>query len=111
MLKEIHTNHEILVDVMDMFDGTGFQVKATKTVKALEDIHEKPTIIVASGFDTTATNSGLNTGVVVKVQEALKQPAFQLACRHHIFELLCEVICKNVLEKKQNHQINQCLNS
>ena len=96
VLKEIHTEYEILVDVIDMFDGTGSQVEATKIVKALEEIQVKPTNIVVCSFDTTATNSALNNGVVVKVQEALKQPVFQLACRHHILELLCGAICNNV---------------
>ena len=70
MLKKIHADHEILVDALDMFNKTGSQAEATKIKKALKGIHVKPTNIVASAFDTTATNSGFNKGVVIKVQEA-----------------------------------------
>ena len=76
MLKEIHADHEILADVIDMFDGTGSQAEATKRVKALEEIQVQPTNVVACAFDTTATGSGLKKGVAVKVLEALKRPVF-----------------------------------
>ena len=83
-----------------MFDKTGSQAEATKIKKALKGIQVKLTNVVASACDTTATNSGLNQGVVVKVQKALRQPVFHLACRHHILKLVCGAICKNVFGEK-----------
>ena len=40
-------------------------------------------------FDTTATNSGLLNGVLVRLQTLLGGDYMQLACRHHILELVC----------------------
>ena len=40
-------------------------------------------------FDTTATNSGLLNGVLVRLQTLLGDDYMQLACRHHILELVC----------------------
>ena len=100
VLKEIYTDFEILVDVMDMANGTGSEAEATKIMKALEKMKMQISKIVACSFDTTATNSGLNKGVVVQVQEALHHPVFQMACRHHILELVCGAICKNAFGSK-----------
>ena len=49
--------------------------------------------IIAVVFDTTALNSGLNNGVVVQLQKELKHEVLQLACRHHILELVCGAPC------------------
>lgn len=52
--------------------------------------------VVACSFDTTASNTGINTGACVLLEELLGRKLIHLACRHHIHE----VVLKNVFEKK-----------
>lgn len=41
-------------------------------------------------FDTTASNSGINTGACVLLEKKIKRDLLSLACRHHILELIIE---------------------
>ena len=47
-------------------------------------------------FDTTSVNTGIRHGIVVRLEEMLAKPLLQLACRHHIFELMCGAACRKV---------------
>ena len=65
--------------------------------------------IVAVGFDTTASNTGVHRGACVFLQQYLQRQLLWLACRHHIAELILraafdaifgpEVILFKVLKK------------
>ena len=55
--------------------------------KALEDWGLKD-LIIACGFDTTSSNTGIHKGSCVLLQEMLQRQLLWLACRHHILELL-----------------------
>ena len=52
--------------------------------------------IVGFCFDTTAVNTGVRNGVIVKLQDYLEKKLLLLACRHHIFELCCGAVCRSV---------------
>ena len=65
-------------------DSTG---KAEAEGKALEDWGLKESII-ACGFDTTSSNTGIQKGSCVLLQDILQRQLPWLACRHHIMELL-----------------------
>lgn len=52
--------------------------------------------IVAASFDTTSTNISLDKGACVLLSDLLGRKLTNLACRHHIYE----IVCKNVFEKK-----------
>lgn len=52
--------------------------------------------VVAASFDTTSTNTGVDQGACVLLSEMLGRKLINLACRHHIYE----IVCKNVFEKK-----------
>ena len=41
-------------------------------------------------------NTGIRHGIVVRLEEMLAKPLLQLACRHHIFELMCGAACRKV---------------
>ena len=45
--------------------------------------------IAALVFDTTTVNSGQNKGIVVRLQSEFGKNLLQLACRHHVYELVC----------------------
>ena len=40
-------------------------------------------------FDTTTVNSGQNKGIVVRLQTEFGKNLLQLACLHHVYELVC----------------------
>lgn len=96
VLNALHSDNEVLLDVIDVSDSTGSFAEFQALLKSLQDAKANLSKIVGCVFDTTATNSGLNNGVVVQLQTALGHPLFQLACRHHLLELVCGSICKNV---------------
>ena len=67
-------------------DSTG-KTEAEAVKKALEDWGLKD-LIIACGFDTTSSNTGIHKGSCVLLQEMLQRQLLWLACRHHILELL-----------------------
>ena len=54
------------------------------------------TTITALVFDTTSLNTGIENGVIVRLERMLGKPLLQLARRHHIFELVCGAACSRV---------------
>ncbi|XP_058830268.1 uncharacterized protein LOC131689300 [Topomyia yanbarensis] len=44
--------------------------------------------VCAMGFDTTATNTGMNKGACIRLERMLGRELLWLACRHHVLELL-----------------------
>ena len=67
-------------------NGTG-EVEARAVSAALDEwgLSGK---VVASGFDTTSSNTGVHKGGCVILQELLGRQILWLPCRHHILELL-----------------------
>lgn len=74
--------------------GTGQNIaKAVYSVLVDWNVAER---VVASSFDTTSTNTGLNNGACYHLDKLLGRRLIQLACRHHTHE----IVLKNVFEKK-----------
>ncbi|KAG0710345.1 hypothetical protein GWK47_002509 [Chionoecetes opilio] len=48
-------------------------------------------------FDTTASNTGIHTGCCRLLEEALGKPLLNLACRHHVIELILAAAFKEVM--------------
>ena len=46
-------------------------------------------LIIGLVFDTTFINTGIHKGVTVCLERAFGNNLLQLACRHHVLELLC----------------------
>ena len=67
-------------------NATG-RTEAEMVKQTLDDwkIAEK---IIASGFDTTSSNTGVHKGAITILQELLDRQLLWLACRHHILELV-----------------------
>ena len=57
-------------------------------VKDYLDSWEVADKIIACGFDTTSSNTGVNNGSCTILQNLLHQQLLWLACRHHILELI-----------------------
>ena len=67
-------------------DGTG-ESQATAVLQNLEDWGLSDDVEFM-GFDTTSVNTGEHKGTLALLQRKLGRPLINLACRHHIFELL-----------------------
>ena len=52
--------------------------------------------VVASSFDTTSSNTGMQEGACFHLDKLLNRKLISLGCRHHIYE----IILKNVFDKK-----------
>ena len=48
-------------------------------------------------FDTTASNTGINTGACTLIEKALGRELVWVACRHHIMEVVLSTVFKAVM--------------
>ena len=55
-------------------------------IKALEEWKINKKNIIGCVFDTTNTNSGWKSGIVVRLEEYLEQRVIHVYCRHHVLE-------------------------
>jgi hypothetical protein len=107
VLTALHTDKEILLDVINMNDcegEAGAEREARAIFAKLKEYGVDSKTLVGFVFDTTATNSGLLNGVVVRLQKLLMADIMQLACRHHIMELVCGAICGLVYHDKDKEK-------
>ena len=83
-LVQEHSNQILAIAKTE--NGTG-EVEARAVAAALEEwgLSGK---VVASGFDTTSSNTGVHKGGCVILQGLLDRQILWLACRHHILELI-----------------------
>ena len=80
-----HPDNKILC-ISKLESSTG-KVEAETVKEALDDwdVTDK---IIACGFDTTSSNTGVRNGSCVLLQQLLSRQLLWLACRHHILELV-----------------------
>ena len=80
-----------MLDVVEMESG-----RAEDGVNAILRVINEWSIptesIIGGVFDTTNTNSGGNSGVMVRLEEAMGRRILHLYCRHHVYER-CILIC------------------
>jgi hypothetical protein len=109
VMKALHTDKEILLEVINLkdCDGEGSKREADAIFAKLMDYGVNPKTIVGFVFDTTATNSGLINGVVVRLQALLGDHYLQLACRHHVFELVCGASSSLVYHAEKQNKNNK----
>ena len=55
--------------------------------------------IIGVVFDTTSENTGEISGIVRRLEDSLGHPILEMACRHHIYELVCGAASEIVLGK------------
>ena len=90
--------NEIQLGIIPVVNGTAYE-HHTKIIELLieKDISFKK--IVACIFDTTSVNTGEITGIVRRLHTSLGHPILELACRHHIYELVCGAASEVVIGK------------
>ena len=89
-----------MINLSECEGEAGSEREAKAIYARLMGLGIDPKSIVGFVFDTTATNSGLLNGVVVRLQKLLKQEYLQLACRHHVLELVSGASCSLVYHDK-----------
>ena len=77
-----------LLAVPRLDTGTG-RAQADAVLDTLRDWDLVDRVIGLS-FDTTAANSGQHNGACVLIEDALGRQLLNLACRHHMFELVAD---------------------
>ena len=61
--------------------------------------------IIACGFDTTSSNTGIHKGSCVLLQDILQRQLLWLACRHHIMELLVKAAYHQVFGDSKSSDV------
>ena len=79
ILNPLLADHEILLDVIDISNNSGSTNEPKHLLQSPIKAKVNFSKIVGCIFDTTATSSGLNKGVVVQLQSAFGHSVFQLA--------------------------------
>jgi hypothetical protein len=86
-----------LLAIPKLASGTGHkQASAT-----FELVHEwgLEDHIIGMSFDTTASNTGGKKGAAVLLEQMLGKQLLNLACRHHIQELIAEAVFSELMGK------------
>ena len=75
-----------LLGVPEVQSGTGHE-ESDNVIKTLEEWHVEKEAIIALVFDTTHSNSGINSGACLYVERYLNRAVLWCACHHHCYEL------------------------
>ena len=84
-ILDLFTGEEKTLSVLEMDNGTA-QEGVAAVIDSLQRWNISKNQIVGCVFDTTNTNSGWKSGVVVRLEEYLAQRIIHIYCRNHVFE-------------------------
>ena len=98
VLTDLHTGEEKILSILEMQNSKAAEGVAA-VIKALQHWNIDKERIIGCVFDTTNTNSGWKSGIVVRLEEFLEHRVLHVYCRHH------------VLERMANDVVNVCLGS
>ena len=96
-IHEFQVNLLAVVDVQEKEDQLLCITKTTDATRRVEAAAVKEALdnwgistdtIIASSFDTTCSNTGVNSGGAVLLQQLLNRQLLWLSCRHHVAELI-----------------------
>ena len=85
VLSDLFTGEEKTLSVLEMDTGTAEDGVAA-VIESLQRWNISKNQIVGCVFDTTNTNTGWKSGVVVRLEEYLDKRIIHIYCRHHVFE-------------------------
>ena len=88
--------YEILLGIIPVKNGTASE-EDSKILNLLKEKNIELHKIIACVFDTTAVNTGEKNGIVKRLEVSLSHALLELACRHHIYELVCSAVSEVVL--------------
>ena len=87
---------EVLLSVIDVEAQSNAENETKSIIEVLNEYNIEFSSIAALVFDTTSLNTGHRSGIVVRLETEFGRSLLQLACRHHIYELVCGASCSVV---------------
>ena len=90
---------EILLGIIPVQNGTAAE-EHRAIINLLNERKIPLNKIAACVFDTTSVNTGELNGIVRKLETSLNHSILELACRHHIYELVCGAVSPVIIGKK-----------
>ena len=91
---------EILLGIIPVINGTAAE-EHNRILALLVKKGIPLNKIAACVFDTTSVNTGEINGIVRRLEASFNHAILELACRHHIYELVCGAASELVLGKSQ----------
>ena len=85
VLTDLFTGEEKILSIVEM-ENSKAEEGASSVIKALQEWKINKKNIIGCVFDTTNTNSGWKSGIVVRLEEFLEQRVIHIYCRHHVLE-------------------------
>ena len=76
---------ERIIDVVEMESGRAEEGTAA-ILQVLQEWGVTAHHIIGCSFDTTNTNSGAHSGIVVRLERAFNKKLLHFYCRHHCYE-------------------------
>ena len=90
LLTATHEKSEILLKIENLHQGHSTAAELTNIIlDTLDSCNIGKHLIIGLVFDTTSINTGIHKEVTVCLERAFGNNLLQLACRHHVLELLC----------------------
>ena len=96
--NRIYDKENQLLCITKTADATG-RVEAAAAKKALDNWGISTDTIIDSSFDTTSSNTGVNSGGAVLLQQLLNRQLLWLSCRHHVAELILKAAFQSLFGK------------
>ena len=94
---------EILLKIENETEGHATAAKLTKIILEIMDMwNVEKHLIIGLVFDTTSVSTEVHKGVAVSLERAFGGKLLQLACRHHVLELLCGAAASTVFSKTKS---------
>ena len=87
VLTDLFTGEEKVLAILKM-ENSKAEEGASVIIQALQHWKIANGALVGFVFDTTNTNSGWKSGIVVRLEEFLERRVLHVYCRHHVFERL-----------------------
>ena len=84
-------NTEKLLAIPKLPVSTG-ELMGNAVVQTLQEWKAVPDWLAGLCFDTTSSNTGINTGAITVIQRAFDKRLLFLACRHHILEIISAAV-------------------
>ena len=85
VLTDLYTEEEKILSIAEM-ENSGAEEGVSSVIKALQEWKINKKNIIGCVFDTTNTNSGWKSGIIVRLEKFLEKRIIHVYCRHHIFE-------------------------
>ena len=87
-LRQVDGSHAYMAVVLSIAEteNSGAEEGVSSVIKTLQEWKINKKNIIGCVFDTTNTNSGWKSGIIVRLEKFLEKRIIHVYCRYHIFE-------------------------